>query len=141
LLDEMTEAALKVLATHRRGFVLMVEGASIDKQSHAMDAERAIDDTIEFDNAIAQARRFAERDGETLVLVLSDHECSGFSVIGGLTGGVAALSQLPSDGATLIRPARQRVRSWSGPTTPPRFPAIRSCPTATPLPSTSTASF
>src|SRR5205814_1970119 len=60
MLDEMTGAALKVLATHRRGFVLMVEGASIDKQSHAMDAERAIDDTLEFDRAIALARSFAE---------------------------------------------------------------------------------
>jgi alkaline phosphatase len=112
MLEEMTQAALKVLSTHRRGFVLMVEGAHIDKQSHAMDPERAIDDTIEFDNAIAEARRFAEHDGQTLVLVLSDHECSGFSVIGALTGGVAALAQLPADSAVLdpgTQPARQKV--------------------------------
>jgi alkaline phosphatase len=91
MLDEMTDAALKVLGQHRRGFTLMVEGAHIDKQSHAMDAERAIGDTIEFDNAIAVAQRFAKEDRETLVLVLADHECSGFSLIGALTGGVAAL--------------------------------------------------
>jgi alkaline phosphatase len=112
MLDEMTEAALKVLGKSRRGFVLMVEGAHIDKQSHAMDPERAIVDTLEFDRAIALARQYAERDGETLVLVLSDHECSGFSVIGALTGGVAALATLPSDAAVLdpaVVPARQKL--------------------------------
>jgi alkaline phosphatase len=109
MLDEMTDAAVKVLDSHRKGFVLMVEGAHIDKQSHAMDAERAIDDTIEFDNAVAVARRFAERDGQTLVLVLADHECSGLSLIGGLTGGVAALRDLPSD-ATLLDPATAPAR-------------------------------
>ena len=35
MLDEMTEAALRVLNKNRDGFVLLVEGAHIDKQSHA----------------------------------------------------------------------------------------------------------
>jgi len=112
MLEEMTGAALNVLKRYRRGFILMVEGAHIDKQSHAMDADRAIDDTIEFDNSVALAQRFAQDDGETLVLVLADHECSGFSIIGGLTGGVSALRALPSDTGTLdpaTQPARQKV--------------------------------
>jgi alkaline phosphatase len=112
MLDEMTDTALKVLNRHRKGFVLMVEGALIDKQAHAMDAERSIDDTIEFDKAVAVVRAFAERDGETLVLVLADHECSGFSLIGALTGGLTALQGLPADTAVLdpaTQPARQRV--------------------------------
>src|SRR6185369_3764960 len=47
MLDEMTSAALKVLNhDNESGFVLMVEGAHIDKQSHAMDPERAVDDTL-----------------------------------------------------------------------------------------------
>ncbi|MBC8132928.1 MAG: alkaline phosphatase [Deltaproteobacteria bacterium] len=102
MLDEMTETALSVLKVHgRRGFILMVEGAHIDKQSHAMDADRAINETIEFDHAVAVARRFAEEDGDTLVLVLSDHECSGFALIGALSGGINALRALPSDAAIL----------------------------------------
>jgi alkaline phosphatase len=104
MLDEMTEAAVRVLDSHRKGFVLMVEGAHIDKQSHAMDAERAIDDTIEFDKAVAVAQRFAEKDGETLVLVLADHECSGYSIIGALAGGISALRALPAEN-TLLDPA------------------------------------
>ncbi len=112
MLDEMTEAALRVLAHDRNGFVLMVEGAHIDKQSHLMDPDRAIGDTIEFDNAVAVARRFAERHADTLVLVLADHECSGFSLVGALSGGLAHLDGLPSDTSALdpsTVPARQSV--------------------------------
>jgi alkaline phosphatase len=112
MLPEMTEAALRVLSNHREGFVLMVEGALIDKQSHLMDAERAIGETLEFDDAVAVARAFAERDGRTLVLVLSDHECSGFAVVGALGGRAADLAALPSDAAALepgAKPARQKM--------------------------------
>lgn len=111
LLDEMTDAALKVLNTgNQNGFYLMVEGAHIDKQSHAMDAERAIWDTIEFDNAIQKALDFANKDGNTLVVVSADHECSGFSIIGGTLRTKAELEALPSDAATLdpsVQPVRQ----------------------------------
>jgi alkaline phosphatase len=113
MLDEMTSAALNVLNRDKDGFVLMVEGASIDKQSHAMDAERAVDDTIEFDRAIAVARNFAEKiDRRTVVIVLADHECSGFSIIGALNGTVANLQALPPDGSVQSPgtvPARQAV--------------------------------
>jgi alkaline phosphatase len=97
MLDEMTGVALKVRSRKHEGFVLMVEGAHIDKQSHLMDADRVIDETLEFDNAVGVARRFAQEAGDTVVLVLADHECSGFSLIGALTGGVDALKALPSE--------------------------------------------
>jgi len=111
MLDEMTDAALRVLAKDRNGFVLMVEGAHIDKQSHAMDAERAIGDTLEFDRAVEVARRFADEEGSTLIIVLADHECSGFSLIGALAGTVENLQNLPSDNLTLdpgAQPERQK---------------------------------
>jgi len=113
MLDEMTTAALSVLARHGDGFVLMVEGAHIDKQSHLMDAERAIWDTIEFDRAVGVALDFARTQGNTLVLVTADHECSGFSVIGASTKTEAELDALPSDAALLQpgdRPARQAAQ-------------------------------
>jgi alkaline phosphatase len=114
MLDEMTSAALKVLShDNESGFVLMVEAAHIDKQSHAMDAERAVNDTIEFDRAVGVARDFAEHtDRETVVIVLADHECSGFSIIGALNTTVAAAAALSPDGAVTdpaTQPARQRV--------------------------------
>ncbi len=84
MLDEMTDAALTVLKKNPNGFVLMVEGASIDKQAHNMDSERFILDAIEFDNACAKAKAFADNtaNGQTLVFVTADHECAGAAVIG-----------------------------------------------------------
>jgi alkaline phosphatase len=112
MLDEMTEAALSVLSRNRKGFVLLVEGAHVDKQSHLMDADRAVGETLELDRAVGVSRRFAEANPGTVVLVLSDHECSGFSLLGALTGGVARAGELSSDAATLDpaeTPQRQRI--------------------------------
>lgn len=82
MLDEMTKVALDVLARNPKGFFLMVEGASIDKQAHAMDSERWILDTIEFDRAVKVARDFAEQHPDTLVVVTADHETGGVGIIG-----------------------------------------------------------
>ncbi|MDD5271705.1 MAG: alkaline phosphatase [Methylovulum sp.] len=94
MLDEMTKKALDVLDTNStNGFLLMVEGASIDKQAHNMDSERMMLDTIEFDHAIQKAKDFVDGTGDfagnphpdTLVLVTADHECAGAVIIGAST--------------------------------------------------------
>ena len=82
MLDEMTDKALQVLSRDPNGFVLMVEGGSIDKQAHLMDSDRWIIDTIEFDYAIERCRQFALANPDTLVIVTADHECAGAGVIG-----------------------------------------------------------
>jgi len=90
MLDDMARAAISSLSSSSpRGFFLMIEGASIDKQAHAEDADRAIWETIEFDRAVGVAKRFAEQtnsdadpNNDTLVVVTADHETSGFSLIG-----------------------------------------------------------
>lgn len=112
LLDDMADAAVNVLNKNPNGFVLMIEGAHIDKQSHAMDADRAIWETIEFDNAVRKCLDFANRVGDTTVIVTADHECSGFSILGALTGGIANLQSQPSDTGVLdpaTQPNRQKV--------------------------------
>lgn len=89
MLDDMTRLALASLDAHAPdGFYLMVEGASIDKQAHAVDAERTIWDTIEFDRAVAVALEYAARtngdddpDNETLVIVTADHETGGMALV------------------------------------------------------------
>jgi alkaline phosphatase len=83
MLDEMADKALQVLSREPEGFVLMVEGGSIDKQAHLMDSDRWIIDTIEFDYAIERCRQFALENPDTLVIVTADHECAGAGVIGG----------------------------------------------------------
>jgi len=94
LLEEMTTRALDVLKKQKKGFVLMVEGASIDKQAHNMDTERWMLDTIEFDRAVKVAQDFAREQGDTLVIVTADHECSGAALIGGSMVTDAALREL-----------------------------------------------
>jgi alkaline phosphatase len=85
MLDEMTAKALAVLERKKDGFVLMVEGASIDKSMHPQDAERAIGEMIDFDNAIGLALNFARARADTLVLVTADH-AHGFDVYGTVDG-------------------------------------------------------
>jgi alkaline phosphatase len=60
----------------------MIEGGSIDKQAHLMDADRMVLDTIEFDHAIEVCRQFALAHPDTLVIVTADHECGGANIIG-----------------------------------------------------------
>ena len=103
MLDEMTAKALAVLEKKKEGFVLMVEGASIDKQAHAMDTERWMLDTIEFDRSIALARAFAAKHGNTLVIVTADHECAGVALIGGSVVNDARLQELVREGGTALR--------------------------------------
>lgn len=90
MLEDMTRLALRTLqAASPQGFYLMVEGASIDKRAHDADAERAIWDTIEFDNAVRVALDFARRanfdadpGNDTLVIVTADHESGGLALVG-----------------------------------------------------------
>ncbi len=72
-LVEMTKVALDRLSQNKDGFFLMVEGSCIDKAAHPMDWERAIVDTIEFDDAIAAARDFVKTHPDTLIVVTGDH--------------------------------------------------------------------
>ncbi len=72
LTDEM-RAALAVLSRGDKGFILMVEAGRIDKYSHSLDWERAVYDTIMFDNVVKLAKDFAAKDNDTLVIVVPDH--------------------------------------------------------------------
>ncbi|TNC23804.1 alkaline phosphatase [Amycolatopsis alkalitolerans] len=82
-LAEMTGKAISLLANKKqgKGFVLQVEGALIDKRSHANDAAQTLGEVKAFDDAVAAAVDFAKRDGHTLVIVTADHECAGFNII------------------------------------------------------------
>lgn len=62
------------------GFFLMIEGSQIDWGGHSNDANYVITELLEFEKIIAQALDFAEKDGNTLVVVTSDHETGGFAV-------------------------------------------------------------
>ncbi|MBO9663445.1 alkaline phosphatase [Dokdonella sp.] len=102
MLDEMTDAALKVLSKNPNGFVAMIEGASIDKQAHLMDSDRWPLEVIEFDRAVAVAKAFAEKNPDTLVIVTADHECSGAAIIGASVKTAADLEANPALGKDAV---------------------------------------
>ena len=71
-LQAMTRAALKHLQ-NERGFFLMVESASIDKQSHERRPCGSIGELEQLDEAVSTALEFARDNPETLILVTADH--------------------------------------------------------------------
>ena len=73
--------AVGFFGTASAPFILLVEAASIDKQSHPNKAAGTIWDTIELDRAVGVARAWAGNRNDTLIVVTADHDQS-MSIIG-----------------------------------------------------------
>ncbi|GAB3563331.1 alkaline phosphatase [Spirosoma luteolum] len=71
------------LGTHRNGFFVMAEGAQIDYGGHANNMTYVVREMLDFDRAIGEALRFADSNGETLVIVTADHETGGLTLLDG----------------------------------------------------------
>lgn len=94
LLAETTARSIEKLhQASPEGFFLMVEGAKIDYAGHSNCFPGSIVETLSFDMAVAEALKFADRNGETLVIVTGDHETGGLTLVDGSneTGYVTAL--------------------------------------------------
>jgi len=68
-----------------KGFFLMIEGSQIDWGGHANNSEYIISEMLDFDRTIGEVLKFAEQDGETLVIVTADHETGGYAINYGST--------------------------------------------------------
>lgn len=80
-LPHATKLAIEFLENDN-GFFTMIEGSQIDWGGHGNDAEYTIEELLDFDVALGVALDFAEKDGNTLVVVVSDHETGGFTLAG-----------------------------------------------------------
>ncbi|MDP4164109.1 MAG: alkaline phosphatase [Bacillota bacterium] len=78
-LTEMTKKAIETLSKGKKGFFVMIEGARIDQSAHSGDIASIWKETIEFDEAVKYAVKWAEKQGDTLVVVTADHETMGIS--------------------------------------------------------------
>ena len=59
----------------------MVEGGKIDYACHANDAATALQEVVDFDNAIGIAYEFyKQHPQETLIVITADHETGGFTL-------------------------------------------------------------
>lgn len=70
-----------LLSKNKNGFFIMAEGAQIDHGGHANDLPFAITEQHDFDRLVGEALKFADEDGETLVIVTADHETGGLSLL------------------------------------------------------------
>ena len=58
----------------------MVEGSQIDWAGHANNAETMKAEVNDFERTIDAVMDYAEKDGETLLIVTADHETGGFTL-------------------------------------------------------------
>ena len=91
-LAEMTEKALEILSKDENGFFMMIEGSQVDWAAHANDAVAMITEYIAFDDAVGKVMEFAIKDGNTAVVIMSDHGNSGFTIGRRDCGGYDRLS-------------------------------------------------
>ncbi|WP_417935559.1 alkaline phosphatase [Flagellimonas amoyensis] len=82
-LPKSVKKALEVLGKDKAPFFLMVEGAQIDNGGHSNSTRDIVQEMLDFDQAIAEALRFADAHKNTLVVITADHETSGFGIVGG----------------------------------------------------------
>ena len=75
LLRHMVDKAIDELSSQSgdKGFVLMIEGSSIDDWLHENRIDRAMEELLDFDRVLGDVLEWAARDGHTLVVVTADH--------------------------------------------------------------------
>jgi alkaline phosphatase len=80
----------------------MVEGAKIDYAGHANSLPGSILETLSFDLAVAEALKFADSNGETLLIVTGDHETGGLTLVDGNKSERLITAQYMTDDHTPI---------------------------------------
>nr|WP_246369700.1 alkaline phosphatase [Saccharibacillus deserti] len=102
-LAEMTSKAIDVLDRSEDGFFLMVEGSKVDWAAHANDPIGIISDVNAFDKAVGEALEFAKKDGNTMVIAVTDHGNGGISIGDRATTGTYDKEPLATFTAPLLK--------------------------------------
>jgi len=82
-LQQALAKTIKVFSKRKEGFFLMAEGAQVDYGGHDNNIAYVSTEVMDFDETIGDALRFADKDGETLVIVTADHETGGLTLLDG----------------------------------------------------------
>ncbi len=102
MLPVATKTAINILSKNDKGFFLMVEGSQIDWGGHANSTIYIVEDMLDFDQAIGKALEFAAKDGETLIVITSDHETGGMAITGGVIEQGIVKAAYPTKGHTAV---------------------------------------
>lgn len=79
-LSAMTSKAITTLDDDKDGFFLLVEEEGIDEMSHQSNASQVVKAGKNLDDAVAVATRYAKAHGNTLVVVVADHETGSLAI-------------------------------------------------------------
>lgn len=82
ILPESVKKALQLL-DNKKGFFLMVEGSMIDDGGHDNKAGHTMEEIFDFDRTLGIVLEWAEKDGQTLVIVTGDHATGGMTLLSG----------------------------------------------------------
>lgn len=79
-LGDITKSAIDYLSKNKNGFFLMIEGSQIDWAEEHNDRNYFYSEMKDFNTAVKEALDFAEKDKNTLVIVLADHDTGSFGI-------------------------------------------------------------
>jgi alkaline phosphatase len=82
-LQQAFAKTIKLLSGNPEGFFMMAEGAQVDYGGHDNNIAYVATEVTDFDKTIGDALRFADKNGETLVIVTADHETGGLTLLDG----------------------------------------------------------
>lgn len=68
-------------------FFLMIEGSQIDWGGHSNEFNYVLDEMKEYNQMLNEILDWAEKDGNTLVVITGDHETGGLSILNGSKKG------------------------------------------------------
>lgn len=80
MLTQGVKKALAILSRNPKGFALMIEGSQIDWACHNNDTAYLRAELADFEQMLHTVLDFAQRDGNTLVVVTADHETGGVTL-------------------------------------------------------------
>lgn len=86
MLADATMVAINILDNNPKGFFLMVEGSQIDWAAHANNTGQVIKEMLDFDQTIDRVLNYAQKEGNTLVIITADHETGGMALMDGEFG-------------------------------------------------------
>ncbi len=88
----------------------MIEGGRIDHAAHLNDAPSVVAETKEFDDVVRLTLNYAMTHGDTLVVVIADHETGGLAVGGYSYGRAINFTLLRRVNASALHMAEEILR-------------------------------
>ncbi|SEB04690.1 alkaline phosphatase [Pedobacter hartonius] len=81
MLKVSLEQTIRLLSASKKGFFIMAEGAQVDYGGHDNNLPYAVTELLDLDQTVGAALKYADQDGQTLVIVTADHETGGLTLL------------------------------------------------------------